>query len=101
MHRWPDLRAWPGAHRPECLGGTAIFNNCPYVAPQPVPAGVWEPTPPSFNPTPLQPCWGQLRPMVLTSGAECAPPGPPAFSIDADSDFAAAALEVYHVGLDL
>jgi PAP2 superfamily protein len=76
--------------------GVAIFNNCPYV-PIPVP-GAWEPTPPGFNPNPLQPCWGQIRPMVLTSSAECSPPGPPAFSTVPGSQFYAAALEVYTTG---
>src|SRR5215813_11844836 len=55
--------------------GYLTVNNCPYV-PTPVP-GAWEPTPPGFTADPLQPCWGQLRPMVLTSGAECAPLGHP------------------------
>ena len=61
----------------------------------------WEPTPPGFTPNPLQPCWGQLRPMVLASGTECAPPGHPEFSTDSGSAFYAAALEVYHTGLNL
>ena len=33
-------------------------------------------------PTPLQPCWGALRPMVLESGAECGPRGHPPFSLE-------------------
>ena len=49
--------------------------------------GAWEPTPPGFNPNQLQPCWGQIRPMVLTSSGECPPPGHPAFSTDPASDF--------------
>jgi membrane-associated phospholipid phosphatase len=76
--------------------GFSLSNNCPYD-PVPVP-GAWEPTPPLFNPTRLQPCWGLIRPMVLTSGEECPPPGHPAFSTDPASDFYAAGLEVYHVG---
>ena len=79
--------------------GFAANNNCPYV-PAPV-AGAWVPTPPAFNPNPLQPCWGQLRPMVLTSGAECAAPGNPPFSTDPSSEFYAAALEVYNTGVSL
>jgi hypothetical protein len=79
--------------------GLSSLNNCPYV-PTPVP-GAWEPTPPAFNPNPLQPCWGLLRPMVLTSGEECPPQGHPPFSAAAGSDFHAAALEVYNVGLGL
>ena len=79
--------------------GYAVYNNCPYV-PADVP-GAWEPTPPAFNPNPQQPCWGQLRPMVLTSGEECAPPGHPEFSSDSESAFYAAAFEVYQTGLTL
>ena len=79
--------------------GYAVYNNCPYV-PADVP-GAWEPTPPAFTPNPQQPCWGQLRPMVLTSGEECAPPGHPAFSTDPESVFYAAAFEVYQIGLTL
>jgi membrane-associated phospholipid phosphatase len=78
--------------------GFSTVNNCPYV-PNPVP-GAWEPTPPGFT-APLQPCWGQLRPMVLASGTECAPPGHPEFSIDSGSAFYAAAFEVYTTGLHL
>jgi hypothetical protein len=48
--------------------GFFTFNNCAYV-PAPV-SGLWQPTPPAFAPNPLQPCWGQIRPMVLTSGME-------------------------------
>jgi len=79
--------------------GFAEFNNCPYV-PAPVP-GAWEPTRPDFNPNPLQPCWGQIRPMVLTSGADCPPPGHPEFSSDSGLQFYATALEVYNVGVNL
>jgi hypothetical protein len=79
--------------------GFSTVDNCPYV-PNPVP-GAWEPTPPGFVADPLQPCWGQLRPMVLASGAECAPPGHPEFSTDPGSAFYAAALEVHHSGLTL
>jgi len=76
--------------------GFATYNNCPYV-PAPVP-GAWRPTPPAFAPNPLQPCWGQIRPMVLASATDCPPPGHPAFSTDSGSDFFAAALEVYTTG---
>jgi len=64
-------------------------------------AGAWQPTPPAFNPNPLQPCWGHLRPMVLTSSGECPPPGHPSFSTTATSSFYAAALEVYNTGVGL
>lgn len=77
--------------------GYATLNNCPYTPP--VGPGLWEPTPPAFVPNPLQPCWGQLRPMVLRSGDECAPPPPPAYSEELDSAFYANALGVYQTSL--
>jgi PAP2 superfamily protein len=79
--------------------GFSANNNCPYVPAQ-VP-GAWQPTPPALNPNPLQPCWGQLRPMVLTSGGQCPPVGHPPFSTQTTSHFYAEALEVYNVGLNL
>jgi hypothetical protein len=79
--------------------GFVINNNCPYVPV--IVAGGWEPTPPAFSPTPLQPCWGLIRPMVLTSGRECPPHGSPTFSTDIASPFYAASLEVYNVGKSL
>jgi hypothetical protein len=72
--------------------GYDVLNNCPYVPAQ-VP-GAWEPTPPAYNPNPLQPCWGQLRPMVLTSLATCAAAVHPSFD---SSEFFTAAQEVYDV----
>jgi membrane-associated phospholipid phosphatase len=77
--------------------GFSIYNDCPYVPA--LVAGDWKPTS-RLNPNPLQPCWGMIRPMVLTSRGECPPPGHPAFSLPG-SDFYAAGLEVYHVGLGL
>jgi hypothetical protein len=87
------ILAWAAAD------GYARFNDCPYASD--AASGAWEPTPPTFNPNPLQPCWGQLRPLVLASGAECAPPAPPEFATDVGSAFYSAALEVYHTRLDL
>jgi membrane-associated phospholipid phosphatase len=80
--------------------GSSLQDTCAYRAPASGPG--WRPTPPQFGAKPLQPCWGQVRTMVLTSGGECAPPGPPAFTSNTASGFHAAALEVYTVaaGLD-
>jgi hypothetical protein len=44
---------------------------------------------------PLEPHFGRLRPMVLTNGAECAPPPPVPFSTDPSSAFHAQAAAVY------
>jgi len=79
--------------------GVVTYNNCSYV-PVPVP-GAWRPTPPLANPNPLLPCWGLIRPMILTSGEECRPPGHPPFSTAPASRFRDASLEVYKTGLNL
>lgn len=78
--------------------GFAALNNCPYTPH--VGPGLWEPTPSAFAP-PLQPCWGQLRPLVLASGDACAPPPPPAYSEDPGSEFYAFGLEVYTTSVAL
>jgi membrane-associated phospholipid phosphatase len=79
--------------------GFTTLSNCPYTPP--VGPGLWVPTPPLFTPNPLQPCWGQLRPLVLTAADECAPPPPPAYSPAPTSAFYANALEVYQTNLTL
>jgi hypothetical protein len=78
--------------------GFAALNACPYTPP--VGPGLWEPTPPAFAP-PLQPCWGQLRPLVLASSDACAPPPPPAYAEDPASEFFARALDVYTTNVNL
>lgn len=72
--------------------GYALFNDCPYVVP--VGVGLWAPTPPAFAP-PLEPCWGNLRPLVLHFAADCAPIAPPAFTLAPGWPFALEAQEVY------
>jgi hypothetical protein len=79
--------------------GFSTINNCDDTPP--VGPGLWVPTPPNFVPKPLQPCWGQLRPFVLTSSEECAPPPPPAYASAPASVFYANALEVYQTNLNL
>lgn len=78
--------------------GLAAWNACPYTPP--VGPGLWEPTLPAFAPA-LQPCWGKLRPFVLHSGAECAPPAHTAYSADPASAFYAQGLEVYQTTTNL
>ena len=79
--------------------GIGLFANCPYTPP----AGpeFWESTPPAYTSYPSQPCWGQLRPFTLTSGAACAPPPPPAYSEDPASEFYANAFQVYDTNVTL
>jgi membrane-associated phospholipid phosphatase len=51
---------------------------------------------PAFNPVkPTEPYWGQLRPFVLSSGAECAPPAPPAYSEEHGTAFYAMGQQFY------
>ncbi len=84
--------AWAGTD------GFAALNDCAYTPP--VGPGLWEPTPPAFAP-PLEPCWGQLRPLVLASSDACAPPPPPAYAEDPGSAFYAFGLEVYTTSVTL
>lgn len=67
-------------------------KDCAYDPP-PAP-GNWEPTPPDFDDA-FEPCFGQLRPMILSSPEECQPPPPPAFSGDSGSRLRGEMMEVY------
>lgn len=51
--------------------------------------------------TPVEPHFGDIRPLVLTSPAECAPPPPVAFSTTPGSDFYNQADAVYQTNLTL
>ena len=79
--------------------GFAQLNNCEYTPP--AGPGLWQPTPPDFAQNPAQPCWGDLRPFILTSGAECAPPPHPVYSEDPASEFYAHAAAVHDTGMML
>jgi hypothetical protein len=78
--------------------GYTLLKNCPYTPP--VGPGLWAPTPPAHA-MPLQPCWGMLRPFLLTSGAECSPPTPPSYAEDHTSEFYVHASQVYTTSLAL
>lgn len=69
------------------------FNDCAYTPP--VGPGLWSPTPPSFQADPSQPCWGQLRPFLLSGPEACAAGPHPAYSEDPASEFYQHAFEVY------
>jgi len=70
-----------------------MFNTATdYVTP--LGDGLWAPTPPGYL-EPLQPFWGQNRPLLLDSGSECAPPPPPAYSTDPNSPMYQEAKELY------
>ncbi len=75
-------------------GHEGYFFNTPLNYVTPIGEGLWSPTPPSYQ-RPLQPYWGQNRPLMLTDGSECAPPPPPAYSTDPTSPMYLEAREVY------
>lgn len=80
-------------------GGHDGFRmNFPSDHVYPTGSGLWEPTPPGFQPVPLQPFWGENRPLVSSS---CEAPPPPEHSVHPSSQFYAYALEVYETSLTL
>ncbi len=59
-------------------------------------AGQWSATPPAFAP-PLLPRWGDTRPFVLKTAADCPAPPPPAYSEEPGSVFYKEAQEVLRI----
>jgi hypothetical protein len=88
-----DVIAWAAED------GYTLWNDCAFTPP--VGDGMWVPTPPAFVASPLEPCWGNLRPFVLLFAAECAPLSHPPYSLTPGSAFAMEAQEVYDVGNSL
>lgn len=80
-------------------GASQAMTNCVYTPPQTPEA--WKPTPPAFAPNPALPCWGSVRPFVLTTPDQCAPNQPIPYSEDPASEFYADAWEVYETGTTL
>lgn len=76
-------------------GQSAAYDaNYPGSYSPPVGAGLWEPTPTSFN-TALQPYWGDVRPFLTANvGMLVIPPPPTTYDTDPSSDFMLEALEV-------
>jgi hypothetical protein len=79
-------------------GHEGYGSNFPSGYVTPTGPGLWEPTPPGFQPIPLQPFWGANRAFAAFG---CVAPPPPGYSVDPASDFYAYALEVYETGLTL
>jgi hypothetical protein len=75
-------------------GHEGYLTNFPEDYALPTGAGMWVKTPPAFS-NPLQPYWGNNRPFVLTDGAACPAPSPPAYSEEIGSGFYREAIEVY------
>jgi hypothetical protein len=75
-------------------GHEGYMFNTPTTYAAPISDGLWAPTPPGYVRA-LQPYWGQNRPLMLSSGNECAPPPPPTYSTDPNSPMYQEAKEVY------
>jgi hypothetical protein len=58
--------------------------------------GKWSATPPAFG-APLLPYWGENRPFVMKTAADCPAPPPPTYSEDTGSAFYKDGMEVYKI----
>ncbi len=58
--------------------------------------GYWQPTPPDYADA-LEPHWGKIRPLTLTSAAQCRAPAPPQVDWQPESMFMREVREVYEV----
>ncbi len=74
--------------------GYSTYHNCAYTVP--TGPGLWIPTPPAYAANPLEPCWGNIRPLVIADIEEvCQPPAPTHFDESTSSQFYAEMMEVY------
>ena len=63
--------------------------------------GRWIPTPPMYSQA-LEPHWGEIRPLILDSAAQVAPPPPPLFDMtDKNSPFYKDVINVESIGANL
>lgn len=63
--------------------------------------GRWVPTPPMYSQA-LEPHWGEIRPLILDSASQVAPPRPPLFDMkDINSQFYKDVLDVKSIGTNL
>jgi hypothetical protein len=62
------------------------------ISPEPA---VWQPTPPAFMDG-IEPHWNTIRPFLLDSAAQFAPPPPTPFDLTPGSPFHKELMEVYH-----
>lgn len=75
-------------------GHEGYFFNLPRTYQPPQQTGMWSPTPPDFLRA-MQPYWGHNRPFAMPTADACAPPPPPAYSVDPTSHAYLEAMEVY------
>ena len=59
-------------------------------------SGKWSATPPAFA-APLLPYWGENRPFVIKTAADCPAPPPPVYSEEVGSAFYKEGMEVYKI----
>ncbi|MEM6782665.1 MAG: vanadium-dependent haloperoxidase [Bacteroidota bacterium] len=59
--------------------------------------GRWVPTPPAYMDG-VEPSWNQIRPFVLATADQFAPPPPPPFSLEPGSPFFQQVRDVYEIG---
>ena len=81
-------------------GNAGVMTNYPAGYTPPSGPGMWVSTPPFYY-NALQPYWGNNRPFVLDSAADCDPGPPPPYSEEPDSRFYQEALEVYETVTNL
>lgn len=83
--------------------GYQAYNNLfPTSYTAPTGSGMWEPTPPAYQPIPLLPYWGNNRPFLsINVSSACMPPAPIPYSTDTASAFYQEALEVFTVSQNL
>jgi hypothetical protein len=60
----------------------------------------WRPTPPDYMDG-VEYCWGSIKEFAVDSSAQFAPPPPPAYSEDKNSEFVKAYMNVYNTNIHL
>lgn len=88
------VAAWASADG----GHNGHLRNFPEGHVPPMGPGLWEPTPPTSQPIPLQPHWGSNRAFMHRVSAV---DGPPPYSTEPGSEFYGYADEVYQVSQNL
>jgi hypothetical protein len=62
--------------------------------------GYWVPTPPQYGDA-MEPYWMTIRPLLLDSANQFAPPPPPPYSLDKKSPFWLELMEVYNISKEI
>ena len=62
--------------------------------------GIWQPTPPDYFDA-VEPHWNIIKPFLLDSNTQFAPPPPPAYSLNKNSQYYKELMETYTIGKNL